>query len=85
MRQRLVASGAVRVVVSAGLAWVLWPRDPRRAAAGAVFLVLIAERLRKQSSVVINAGAVAMSGGTVTVGGNAIGNQGPNDGDRSER
>ena len=75
MRQRLVASGAVRAVVSVGLAWALWPRDPRRAVAGAILLLLTAERWRKQSPVVINAGAVAMSGGTVTVGGNAIGIQ----------
>ncbi|HST64922.1 MAG TPA: hypothetical protein VLM05_07015 [Mycobacteriales bacterium] len=84
--QRLVAGGVVRAVVVVGVAWALLPRDPgRRAAVGAILLVLTAERWRNRAPVVINAGVVAMSGGTVTVGGNAIGFQDPLDGDRSER
>ena len=86
MRQRQVASGVVRAIVTAGLAWALWSEDPRRAASGIV-LVLVADRWcdEQKSPVVLNAGAVAMSGGTVTVLGNAIGIQELSDGDGRER
>jgi hypothetical protein len=90
--RRIVGDGAVRAVVTVGLVVALWSRDSRRAAAGVV-AILLADRWRsrhscdhrRQSLVVVNAGAVAMCGGTVTVLGNAIGVQDLNDGDGSGR
>jgi hypothetical protein len=84
--QRLVAGGMARAAVMAGAAWVLWSRDPARAVAG-IAVVLIADRWRTHPvavvagrSLMVNAGAVAMSGGVVTVLGNAGGIQHVDDG-----
>lgn len=84
--QRLVASGVVRAVVTAGTAWALWSKDPARMVAG-IAVILVADRWRSHHSVVgsgrslvVNVGAVAMSGGSVTVLGNAGGIQHIRDG-----
>jgi hypothetical protein len=74
------------VVVMTGAAWALWSKDPARAVAG-IAVVLVADRWRSHHSVsvagrslVVNVGAVAMSGGSVTVLGNAGGIQHIRDG-----
>jgi hypothetical protein len=84
--QRLVAGGVGRAVVMAGAAWALWARDPARAVAG-IAVVLVADRWRSHHvavvagrSLVVNVGAVAVGGGSVTVLGNAGGIQHIRDG-----
>ncbi|HEY6749523.1 MAG TPA: hypothetical protein VI357_27870 [Mycobacteriales bacterium] len=72
--------------MTAGTAWALWSREPARVVAG-IAVILVADRWRSHHSVVVsgpslvvNVGAVAMSGGSVTVLGNAGGIQHIQDG-----